>query len=93
MKFGERVFAIRKERGLTMAEVATMLNMSPPGYKRLEDGTGGKTFEKLPALAKILGCRIDDLFPEMDEVPETPSEQRTEPAPEEDDEWAGMDLT
>ena len=49
-----------------MAEMADELGMTVPGYKRLEDGTGGKTFEKLPLLAKRLGCRIDDLFPEMD---------------------------
>ena len=49
-----------------MAGMAGELGMTVPGYKRLEDGTGGKTFEKLPLLAKKLGCRIDDLFPEMD---------------------------
>lgn len=92
MKFGERVFTIRKERGLTMVEVATMLKMSLPGYKRLEDGTGGKTFEKLPKLARALGCRIDDLFPEMDDVSETPAPAPTK-EPEQEDIWAGMDLS
>lgn len=68
MTFGERLAMIRKEKGKTMAEMAAGIGMTAPGYKRLEDGTCGKTFEKLPALAKSLGCRIDDLFPEMDDV-------------------------
>lgn len=88
MTFGGRLEAIRKERGLTMAGMAGELGMTVPGYKRLEDGTGGKTFEKLPLLAKKLGCRIDDLFPEMDE----PKESKTVCADGFDDEtmegWA-----
>lgn len=48
--------------------MADLLGMSAPGYRRLEDGTGAKTYEKLPKIAKKLGCRIDDLFPEMDDV-------------------------
>lgn len=32
----------------------------------MENGKNCKTFEKLPRLARALGCRIDDLFPEMD---------------------------
>jgi len=66
MTFGERLATVRKQKGKTMADMAIELKMSAPGYKRLEDGTGGKTFEKLPQIAKILDCRIDDLFPEMD---------------------------
>jgi len=41
--------------------------MSRTGYADLEKAGSGKVFEKLPAIAKALGCRIDDLFPEMDE--------------------------
>ena len=68
MTFGERLATLRKAAGKTMTEMAAAINVTAPGYKRLEDGTCGKTFEKLPALAKSLGCRIDDLFPEMDDV-------------------------
>ena len=41
--------------------------MSRTGYADLEKAGSGKVFEKLPMIAKALGCRIDDLFPEMDE--------------------------
>ena len=66
MTFGNRLAEIRKAKGKTMAYMAAELNISTPGYKRLEDGTGAKTFEKLPKIAKLLDCRVDDLFPEMD---------------------------
>lgn len=68
MTFGERLSEIRKDKGFSMTAMATRLSITAPGYKRLEDGTGAKTFEKLPLIAKALGCRIDDLFPEMDDV-------------------------
>ena len=79
MTFGERLSEIRKGKDFSMTDMATRLSISVPGYKRLEDGTGAKTFEKLPLIAKTLGCRIDDLFPEMDEdasAPEQTEEER-----------------
>lgn len=66
MTFGERLANARKAKGKSMQEMASLLGISAPGYKRLEDGTGAKTFGKLPIIARTLDCRIDDLFPEMD---------------------------
>ena len=66
MTFCERLSQLRKANGQTMSDMAGVLGISAPGYRRLEDGTSGKSFEKLPIIAKTLGCRIDDLFPEMD---------------------------
>lgn len=78
MTFGERLSEIRKGKGFSKTAMATRLSMSGPGYKRLEDGTGAKTFEKLPLIAKTLGCRIDDLFPEMDEESSAPEQAEEE---------------
>lgn len=69
MTMGERMRELRLKKGLTLNAMAELVGMTPQGYIRLEDGTGGKTFEKLPVIAKTLGCPIDRLFPEMD--PET----------------------
>ena len=66
MTMGERLREKRLAAGLSLTEMAEGLGMTPPGYLRLEDGSGGKTFEKLPIIAKLIGCSIDDLFPEMD---------------------------
>lgn len=93
--FGERLQKIRLSRKMMGAELAEKLGMSAQTYSALEKGRSGKTLEKLPIIAKALGCRIDDLFPEMDD----PAAKRMEPdaqaaaAPEdEEDEWAGLDL-
>ena len=65
-KFSNRLRKYRKEIGATQEELAKRVGMSRTGYADLEKEGGGKTFRKLPALAKSLGCKIDDLFPEMD---------------------------
>ena len=79
MTMGERLRELRLKKGLTLNTMAAAIGVTPQGYLKLEDGTGGKTFEKLPVIAKTLGCPIDKLFPEMD--PEL-----AEAAPADDDE-------
>lgn len=64
--FGERLKTIRREKGLSVADFAAGVGMTQDGVLKLESGVRGKTLEKLPAFAKMLGCRIDDLFPAMD---------------------------
>lgn len=67
--FSESLRKYRKKTGKTQAEFAKEVGMSRTGYADLEKPGSGKVFEKLPAIARGLGCRIDDLFPEMG-VPE-----------------------
>ena len=64
--FSNRLRKYRKKIGVTQEELAMRVGMSRTGYADLEKEGGGKTFGKLPALAKNLGCKIDDLFPEME---------------------------
>ena len=63
---GERIGNLRREKGLSLAALADQTGMTSQGLWNLENNMVGKTFEKLVPLAKALGCRIDDLFPEMD---------------------------
>lgn len=92
--FAERLRAKRNERGLSQEDVANVLHMTRNGYCQIENGVNGKKMQYLPQIAKLFGCRIDDLFPEMDEVSETPAPAPTkEPEQEEEDIWAGMDLS
>ena len=65
--FSVRLRDIRGQNGLTVDEVAMRSGLSKALIFKLESGERGKTFEKLPRIAKALGCQIDDLFPEMDE--------------------------
>ena len=66
--FGERLKLLRKEKSISVAELSELVRMTPDAVLKIESGKRGRTFEKLPRIAKALGCRIDDLFPEMDEV-------------------------
>lgn len=68
--FGKRLRTIRRERGITIDQMSAEVGMTGDAILKLESGARGKTLEKLPVLAKALGCRIDDLFPEMDETQE-----------------------
>ncbi len=65
--FGEALRRIRKENNLTQEEVARKVGISRSRYAELEKMGGGGIVGKLPALAKTLGCRIDDFFPEMED--------------------------
>ena len=53
-------------RGMTQSALAKSLHVDRTSIVKLESGESGRAYAKLPALAKALGCRIDDLFEEMD---------------------------
>lgn len=67
-KFGARLKTIRQMSGVSVEKLALSVGMTNDAVLKLESGTRGRTLEKLPRIAKALGCRIDDLFPEMDDV-------------------------
>lgn len=104
--FGERLHRIRVQKGISATQLANQIGTKQPMISKIENGTRGKSFEKLPLIAKSLGCRIDDLFPEMDEVQEecktvsddgfeeekVAARQAAEDG-EQDDEWEGFDFS
>jgi transcriptional regulator with XRE-family HTH domain len=57
-----RLRALRTERGLTLAEVAADAGMDTSTLSRLESGARRLTLDHLPALARALGVRADDLL-------------------------------
>lgn len=63
---GERIRELRAKKEMSQTLLASRADMTVQSLWNLENGMVGKTFEKLPAIAKALGCHIDDLFPEMD---------------------------
>jgi transcriptional regulator with XRE-family HTH domain len=67
---GERIRRLRKKNDLGLNVLAEKVGMSSQALWNLENDVVGKSFVKLAPLAKALGCRIDDLFPEMDETQE-----------------------
>lgn len=60
--------ALRKSNGLTQWDLAQMLGVSQTTVAMWETGANNPTAEKLPVLAEILGCTIDDLFGRESEV-------------------------
>ena len=75
---GERIRSLRKAKKLSIVALADTVDMTTQNLWNLENDMVGKTFEKLAPLAKALGCRIDDLFPEMDEESAAPEQAREE---------------
>lgn len=57
-----RLRALRTERGLTLADVAAAAGMDASTLSRLESGARRLTLGHLPALARALGVRADDLL-------------------------------
>ncbi|MGJ3507410.1 helix-turn-helix domain-containing protein [Enemella sp. A6] len=60
---GPRLRAARKERGLTLAELAESAGMSASTLSRLESGKRQASLELLVPLTRRLGIRLDDLVP------------------------------
>lgn len=77
---GERIRNLRKARKLSIVDMADTVDMTTQNLWNLENDMVGKTFEKLPLIAKALGCRIDDLFPQMDDGTEAQEEEESKTA-------------
>ena len=62
MTTGEKIAALRKEKGITQEQMAEMLNVSRQSVSRWEMDAAFPETEKLVRLGKILGCSIDFLL-------------------------------
>lgn len=54
----------REKAGLTRDEVAAAMNISKDAIKKWETGKALPVASKLPAIANLYGCSIDELFRE-----------------------------
>lgn len=86
--FGDRLRRLRQGTGKSAAEFAAQIGLTTDAELKLESGKRGRSFVRLPVIARALGCRIDDLFPEMDdpgaEMPSKAEAPETETAA---DDW------
>lgn len=62
-QIGQRLRARRRERGLTLEQLAASAGMSTSTLSRLESGKRQAGLELLVPLTRRLGIRIDDLLP------------------------------
>ena len=66
---------VLKERRLrgaipTQREVAKILNVSEGAVSKWENGTSKPRASKLPAIAKLYGCTVDELLADTEEQDE-----------------------
>lgn len=61
-----RIGELRKAAGLTKTEVARAMEVDLAAVIRWDTGKAMPRAAKLPKLAALLGCTIDDLFGEPD---------------------------
>ena len=54
--------SLRIARGLTLAELARRCEVSVVAVHQWETGVVFPSADKLPMIASILGCKIDDLY-------------------------------
>lgn len=59
---GERLRAIRKQKGLTQAEVAEKANLNDKYYSEVERGIRNITLVNLQKIARSLGVPLADIF-------------------------------
>jgi transcriptional regulator with XRE-family HTH domain len=60
--FGQRLAALRKERGLTQVQLADLLGASQQAVTAYENGTRRVPITTLPLLAHTLGTSIEELI-------------------------------
>lgn len=59
-----RLKELRKANGITQAELASVIGISQSAIAQWELNIAKPQMDKLPLLAKVLGCTIDDLLKE-----------------------------
>jgi transcriptional regulator with XRE-family HTH domain len=57
-----RIEELRKKRKISQAKVALACGVGQRAVSQWEKGSCLPTCDKLPALANVLGCTINDLF-------------------------------
>ena len=53
---------VREKANLTQEQLANLINVDRSTITKCETGEASPRSDKLPMLAKVLDCRIDDLF-------------------------------
>ena len=62
MEFGEKLKALRTERGLTQEQLAARLYVSRTAVSKWETGGGSPNLDSLQAVARLFDVSVDDLL-------------------------------
>ena len=63
-----KIRELRQKQGITQEELSKLLDVGQSTVAMWENGTNMPRSDKLPELAKVLGCEISDLFGNESEV-------------------------
>ncbi|AKU90098.1 helix-turn-helix domain-containing protein [Vulgatibacter incomptus] len=67
-ELGRQILAVRREAGLTQAELANRAGVSNEFLSRIENGTGIPSLETIGRLAAALGLPACQLFPPAEDL-------------------------
>lgn len=59
-----KIRKLREDRGITQAQLSEKLGVGRSAVAMWETGCAKPSADKLPKLAKLLGCTIDELYAE-----------------------------
>jgi transcriptional regulator with XRE-family HTH domain len=62
LALGSQISSIRKERGLTQAQLAELLEVEPETVSRFERGTAAPSLQRLVSIASALGVGVQHLL-------------------------------
>ena len=65
IKIGQFIAQKRKACGFTQRQLADILNISDKTVSKWERGMSKPRIEKLPAIAKLYGCTVEDLLKDL----------------------------
>lgn len=63
VSFGERLYSMRKQAGVSQANLAIRSRVGQRHVRKLERGKSNPTLATLALLADALGCELADFFP------------------------------
>ncbi len=89
---GARLRQVRVERGLTQAQVATVIGVSPQQYQKYEDSSSKCSLVHIYALAEHYAVSVDEILPLSHNALPPAAQERDHRADPEDDLATDTDL-
>ena len=78
MDFNNRLYQLRKQKGLSQEELANRLNVSRQTVSKWEVGDSTPDMEKLVAISDLFDVSLDKLVLGKDDEPQTPTTTKSE---------------
>jgi len=73
---GKKIFALRKQKGLTQEQVADSIHISQPVYARIEKGIGTSWANYIDSLCDFFAITLEDLVKTTSDIIQENTEQK-----------------